>query len=231
MNKFPPVITIDGPSGSGKGTIGRLLAQILQWHFLDSGVFYRGLALKMIEEGVSLENTSQLASLAQKLDLHVTFSTEGKVVIYLNTTDVTQVILSETCGNRASQIAVFPEIRAALLQKQRDFCKPPGLVADGRDMGSVVFPDADLKIFLSASLEERAIRRYSQLKAQGINVSLDSIKTELALRDDRDSQRKIAPLKSAQDAVVVDTTGLGVEKVRDHVVSLVRQRLGFIKNN
>lgn len=223
-----PVITIDGPSSSGKGTIGRLLAQKLGWHFLDSGAFYRALALKVLRADADIQNMDTLELLAQDIHLTSTVSVEGKLAIYLDNVDVTREIVTEACGNKASQIAVFPRVRAALLQKQRDFCKSPGLIADGRDMGTVVFPEAPLKIFLSASVEERANRRYFQLKAQGINVSLADIKTELTARDERDSQRVVAPLKVAEDAVLVDTTHLSIEKVLDQLFSLVQTKLGFI---
>lgn len=204
------------------------MAQKLEWHFLDSGTFYRALALKMLQEHIDTQNMTLLESLAQNLHLTSTLLDDGKLVIYLNGVDVTKEIVTEACGNKASQIAVLPKVRTALLQKQRDFCKPPGLVADGRDMGTVVFPDAILKIFLSASVEERAHRRYFQLKGQGINVSLADIKTELTARDERDSQRTVAPLKSAEDAILVDTTHLSIEKALDHILSLVQKRLGFI---
>lgn len=226
MSKIP-VITIDGPGSSGKGTIGRLLAQKLGWHFLDSGALYRGLALWMLEENVALENTAKIKELAEELDLSFVCLENGTYTVNLNGAPVTQAILSETCGSRASQIAAFPEVRAALLGKQREFRKLPGLVADGRDMGTVIFPDADLKIFLSASVKERAERRYSQLKAQGINVSLTTIEAELKARDDRDSQRQIAPLKPAEDAVLVDTTHSSIAEVIECISDLIREGLGF----
>lgn len=233
MNKPIPVITIDGPGSSGKGTVGRLLAQSLGWNFLDSGALYRALGLLMERENVAVEDTRGLKALSQKL--HLTFEflpqPEGgastySVKVYLNGEDVTQALLTEACGNKASQIAVFPAVREVLLEKQRDFRQFPGLVADGRDMGSVVFPDAEVKIFLSASVQERARRRYHQLKEQGINVSLGAIETELKARDERDEKRQFAPLKSAEDAIWVDTTGLSIAKVVDHIRRLVCERLG-----
>jgi len=229
MNKLSPIVTIDGPSSSGKGTVGRLLAKTLGWHFLDSGALYRALALTMTKENIAVEDQDKLASLIQQLNLTFEFSTQSQgscIKVYLNNEDVTHELTTEACGNRASQIAIFPQIREALLQKQRDFHQPPGLVADGRDMGTVVFPSADLKIFLSASVQERARRRYSQLKGQGINVSLDTIETELKARDERDSKRQFAPLKSAEDAILVDTTHLSIAAVVDHIKQLVHERLG-----
>lgn len=223
-----PVVTIDGPSSSGKGTIGRLLAQALNWHFLDSGAFYRALALRMLQKNITVEDKEGIEKLAEELHLEFEFFNGTQLFIKLNGENVTQALLTETCGNSASQIAVFPQVRTALLKKQRDFRKPPGLVADGRDMGTVVFPDADLKIFLSASLSERTRRRYTQLKEKGINVSLSTIETELKVRDERDEQREFAPLMSAKDAILVDTTNLSIAETVAYIEQLVRERLGLI---
>lgn len=227
MNNLNPVVTIDGPSSSGKGTIGRLLAKALNWHFLDSGSLYRALAFRMAQENITVNDNEEIKKLAEELDLKFEFFNGVQLLIRLNGEDVTQVLLTEKCGNNASQIAVFPQVRAALLEKQRDFRQPPGLVADGRDMGTVVFPDANLKIFLSASLSERTRRRYTQLKEQGINVSLTTIETELKIRDERDEKREFAPLKSAEDAVLVDTTHLSIAETVAQIEQLVREQLIF----
>lgn len=207
-----PVIAIDGPSGSGKGTISRLLAKSLGWHFLDSGAIYRALAWLMLNTQVAVTDNKWVA-LAEKMDLQFEGGDVASPLIRLNGQDVTQALLTETYGEQASKIAIFPEVRALLLEKQRHFRQSPGLVADGRDMGSVVFPDATLKIFLSASLSERAQRRYNQLKAKGINVNLHTILDELKVRDARDEQRQFAPLKPAKDAINVDTTNLTIPQV------------------
>lgn len=213
------VITIDGPSGSGKGTISKLLARSLGWHFLDSGALYRILAWAALEKHLDLNQETELSDLAQSIDIR--FDSE----IYCDGTKVTDLIRSEACGNAASKIAVFPKVREGLLAKQHAFRKPPGLVADGRDMGTVVFKDAILKIFLEASPNERAKRRYLQLKDTAQNVTLQSLLTEIEERDKRDKQRALAPLIPALDAVVIDTTELGVEAVFDKVLTLTKKRL------
>lgn len=214
-----PVITIDGPSGSGKGTIGLKLAKEFNWHFLDSGAVYRALALASLMEKVDLANEKALESLAQKLDLKF----DGE--IWLSGKKITEDIRSEACSQTASKIAIFPKVRAALLDLQRAFRKSPGLIADGRDMGTVVFPQAILKIFLEASPEDRAKRRYLQLKDTAHSVTLERLLTEIKERDQRDQQRAVAPLKPAKDAVVIDTTGIGVETVFEQVMKLVRKSL------
>lgn len=218
-----PVITIDGPSGSGKGTIGQLLAKTLGWHFLDSGAVYRVLALAAEQQNIALTDPNALASLALLLDLKFVEAKIGYPPrVILSGQDVTDAIRTESCGNITSKISVFPQVRTALLERQRVFRQMPGLVADGRDMGTVVFPDANPKIFLIASAVERAQRRYLQLKGQGINVSLDALHDELVERDKRDQERAIAPLKPAVDAVVVDTTGLSIDaviqKIMDEII-------------
>lgn len=214
-----PVITIDGPSGSGKGTIGLQLAGALGWHFLDSGALYRVLALAALNHHIDLKSESEIAALAATLD--VQFNAE----ILLEGQNITNQIRTETCGNAASQIAVFPAVRIALLDKQRAFCQSPGLVADGRDMGTTVFPEAIIKFFLEASVEERAKRRYVQLKDTDQNVTLQNLLAEIAARDVRDRGRVASPLIPAKDAVVIDTTGMGIKEVFDYVLNEVKQHL------
>ncbi len=222
-----PVITLDGPGGSGKGTISRLLAERLGWHFLDSGALYRLVALAATRHGVSLGDGPALAGLARRLDAEFLVDVKGNPVVRLEGDDVSQALRTETCGNGASKAAAIVAVREALLERQRDFAREPGLVADGRDMGTVVFPQAMLKIFLTASLEERARRRYKQLKEQGVSANLDALFRELAERDRRDAERAVAPLKPAADAVEVDTTGMSIEQVLDRVLGLAGERMGI----
>lgn len=210
MSNRTPVITIDGPSGVGKGTLASHLATYLGWHFLDSGAIYRLLAVDVINTGVDIENESQLQQQAENLDVRFENS---PITIFLNNQNVTEDIRNERCGQVASQVAAFPKVRAALLERQRAFRQAPGLVADGRDMGTVVFPEATLKFFLRASQEERAKRRYNQLKEKGINVSLEKLVQELAKRDQRDISRSVAPLVPAPDAIIIDSTTLNKEAV------------------
>lgn len=224
MSTEIPVITIDGPSGSGKGTISRLLVQQLGWHYLDSGAIYRVLAHAAEVEGINLTNIPKLCQLAKALN--VEFSLHGvDQRVLLNNVDVTDALITEHCGNAASAIAADPDIRAALLERQRDFRQLPGLVTDGRDMGTVVFPDASLKIFLDASSAERAERRYNQLKNKGIDVKLVDVVSDVSARDKRDRERSISPLVPANDAVKIDTTDLTVEEVLERIKSLVDLRL------
>ncbi|HJE28641.1 (d)CMP kinase [Stutzerimonas nitrititolerans] len=220
-----PVVTIDGPSGSGKGTVAALLAAKLGWKFLDSGALYRLLAFAARNHGVDLTNEEALKVLAAHLD--VQFDTAGSgqgMRIVLEGEDVTEAIRNEVVGAGASQVAALPAVREALLQRQKAFREAPGLVADGRDMGTVVFPDATLKIFLTASAEERARRRYLQLKAKGDDVNLASLLDEIRARDERDTQRAVAPLKPADDAIQLDSTALSIEQVLGQILSEVAKR-------
>jgi len=220
---FIPVITVDGPGGVGKGTLSIALAQHLGWHFLDSGAFYRLLALAAIQLRLNFADETRLQALATQMVIEF----KGDNVL-LDGQDVTSSIRSEACGRLASQIAVFPLVRAAILVRTRAFKALPGLVADGRDMGTVVFPEAFLKVFLTASPETRAKRRYYQLKEAGYSVNLQSLLAEIEARDKRDQERAIAPLKQAEDAVVIDTTDLGREVVFDQVLAEAKRRLSSV---
>jgi cytidylate kinase len=220
-----PVITIDGPSGSGKGTVAALLAAKLGWNFLDSGALYRLLAFAARNHGVDLTNEEALKLLAAHLDVQFGAAKSGHgMQIILEGEDVTLAIRNEQVGAGASQVAALPVVREAVLQRQKAFREPPGLVADGRDMGTVVFPDAPLKIFLTASAEERARRRFLQLKDKGDDVNLASLLDEIRVRDERDTQREVAPLKPADDAVQLDSTDLSIEQVLGQILSEVAKR-------
>ncbi|HTT08147.1 MAG TPA: (d)CMP kinase [Gammaproteobacteria bacterium] len=221
-----PVITVDGPSGTGKGTVCQRLAQTLGWHFLDSGALYRVVGLAAQRAGVSLVAEQPLAALAANLDLRFVPDprAEHGMAILLNGGDVSAAIRTEEAGGAASRVAAFPSVRAALLKRQRAFRQPPGLVADGRDMGTVVFPDAALKLFLTASPEERARRRHNQLKQKGIDVSLRALLEDILARDERDRGRAVSPLIPAADAKLVDTTALGIEAVIGQVMRYVREQ-------
>ncbi|WP_420902078.1 (d)CMP kinase [Pseudomonas psychrophila] len=220
-----PVITIDGPSGSGKGTVAGILAKRLGWNLLDSGALYRLLAFAAGNHGVALDNEALLEKLAAHLDVQFVGATDGKPArIILEGDEVTHAIRSEAVAAGASKVAALPAVRDALLQRQRAFQEFPGLVADGRDMGTVVFPDAPLKIFLTASAEERARRRYLQLKAKGDDVSLSGLLDEIRARDERDTQRAIAPLKPAADAIQLDSTELSIEQVLERIMSEIALR-------
>ncbi|WP_298015596.1 (d)CMP kinase [uncultured Castellaniella sp.] len=213
-----PVITIDGPTASGKGTIAQRVADRLGWHALDSGALYRLTALAVRQAGGDGSDESQAAGLARQLDVQF-----GAGVIRLDGRDVTQIIRQEAIGNLASKIAALPAVRAALLARQRDFRRAPGLVADGRDMGTVVFPDAPLKIFLDAAVGVRAERRHKQLRDKGISANLDDLLNDLRSRDARDRDRAHAPLVAAADAVTIDSSHAGVDQVVDQVLDLWRK--------
>lgn len=221
-----PVITVDGPSGSGKGTISRRVAASLGWHLLDSGALYRLLAHAAALENIPESKAETLGQLARGMRVGFTQTADGREQIQLNGQDVTVAVRSEACGNRASELAAIPEVRAGLKDQQRRFRRDPGLVADGRDMGTVIFPDADLKIFLTASAEERAQRRYKQLKQKGLNANLRALFRDITARDERDQKRAASPLRAAADAVRVDTTHLSVGEVVAEVLDLARERLG-----
>lgn len=218
-----PVLTIDGPGGAGKGTISSLLAERLGWHLLDSGALYRLTAQAAVKHQVALDDEAALARLAEQLDVAFPVA-DGQSRTLLEGEDVGQVIRTEQAGELASQVAALPAVRHALLQRQRDFCQAPGLVADGRDMGTVVFPDAPLKIFLTASADERARRRYQQLQEAGVDASLSSLLKEIQARDARDTQRSVAPLKPADDAITLDSTRLSIPEVVDRLTELLAQR-------
>ena len=219
-----PIVTIDGPSGSGKGTISRAVAQHAGWNLLDSGALYRLVALAGMKRGLDPSDVDQHARLAAQLNVRFDVNPDGTERVLLDGEDVTSELRSEDAGQGASRVAAWPPVRAALLDLQRSFARPPGLVADGRDMGTVVFPDADLKIYLTATAEERALRRYKQLKDKGSDVSLAALSREIAERDQRDTTRAVSPLKPAPDAHVIDSTGLTVAEVVDRVLRLGRNR-------
>jgi cytidylate kinase len=218
------VVTIDGPGGSGKGTVGRRVANRLGWHLLDSGALYRLVALAGLDAGLASDDELGHDRLALNLDVQFTSDSTGNEAVLLAGRDVTARLRTEEAGMAASRVAAMPLVRTALLDRQRAFARPPGLVADGRDMGTVVFPDAGLKIYLTASAEERARRRHNQLKEKGLDVSLAALSQEIRERDHRDSSRAVAPLRPAEDAVIIDSTGIPVEGVVDAILALVGQR-------
>jgi cytidylate kinase len=218
------VVTIDGPSGSGKGTVSRLLAHRTGWHLLDSGALYRLVALAGRLGGLPADDADGHAALARQLHAALETDTHGQERILLDSRDVTAQVRSEDSGAGASRVAAWPVVRAALLERQRAFARPPGLIADGRDMGTVVFPSAELKIFLTALAEERARRRYNQLKDKDSGVSLAALSREIAERDRRDSTRSVAPLLPAADAIVLDSTALSAAAVAEEIFAHGRAR-------
>jgi cytidylate kinase len=217
-----PVITIDGPSGSGKGTVSRAVAKALGWSLLDSGALYRLVALGGRRASISLDDGPALEQLAGRFDIRFGSNESGDEVVWLEGQDVTRAIRTEEAGNDASKVAALPGVRAALLDRQRRFAVPPGLVADGRDMGTVVFPLARVKIFLTASPTERALRRYKQLKEKGVAANLAALSLEIAERDRRDSTRTASPLVASADATMLDTTGMSVDGVIGRVLEIAR---------
>jgi cytidylate kinase len=221
MNEVP-VITIDGPSGSGKGTVSRAVAKHLGWALLDSGALYRLVALAARRSSVSLEDGEALGRLAARFNIRFGSHETGEEAVWLEDQDVTRAIRTEGAGNDASKVAALAPVRAALLERQRRFAVPPGLVADGRDMGTVVFPDARVKIFLTASPAERALRRYKQLKEKGVTANLAALSLEIAERDERDSTRSASPLVASADATMLDTTGMSVDGVVERVLQIAR---------
>jgi CMP/dCMP kinase len=222
-DKIFPVITIDGPSGSGKGTISRKVADALGWHLLDSGALYRAVGFAAGMEGLDLSDADAVTRAAQTTKIGFRDPKDGgETHVIVNGLDATDDIRTETCGAAASAIAAIPSVRAALFEKQRSFRKAPGLVADGRDMGTVIFPDAGFKVFLTASAEERARRRYKQLKEKGLGVTLAALLREIQARDVRDAERPVAPLKPATDAILIDSTGMPIDAVVAAVLALVR---------
>lgn len=224
MTDEAPVVTIDGPSGSGKGTISRAVAQHVGWHLLDSGALYRLVAYAGGDRGLDPADIEGHARLAASMQVVFGVGPDGSERVTLEARDVTRAIRTETAGQGASRVAAWPAVRSALLARQRAFARPPGLVADGRDMGTVIFPGARLKIYLTASAEERARRRYKQLKDKGSGASLSALSREITERDARDSTRAVAPLIPASDAEVIDSTGLTIEEVVDRVLELGVQR-------
>jgi len=221
------ILTIDGPSGSGKGTVSRAVARALGWALLDSGALYRLAALAGRQAGIALDDAPRLALLAENLDLRFGSDAAGEEIVWLNGQNVTSAIRTEVAGSDASRVAALPPVRAALLERQRRFAVPPGLVADGRDMGTVVFPQAEVKIFLTASADERAERRHKQLKQKGVAANLAALSREIADRDLRDTNRAVSPLVASADAVLLDTTGMPVDAVVERVLTAARHRLAL----
>jgi cytidylate kinase len=223
-----PVITIDGPGGAGKGTISTIIAARLGWHYLDSGAMYRLLALAALRHGLASSDEQALVNIAAEMKITFSVSSNVKsaegqnaVEVWLNGEQVSTAIRSEECGVMASEIAVYGAVREALLARQKALRQPPGLVADGRDMGTVVFPDATLKVFLTASADERAQRRYKQLIAKGIDVILCDLLKDIQARDERDTTRSLSPLRPAEDAITIDTTDLTIDQVVEQIMNLL----------
>ncbi len=221
-----PVITIDGPSGTGKGTIARLIADQLGWHLLDSGALYRLLALAVVNHAVDFTDIQTITAMAEQLDVEFNPGSEVdmETTILLEGRPVGEAIRTEEMGNNASMVAAIPAVRDALKSRQLAFRQQPGLVADGRDMGTVIFPHAELKLFLTASAEERAKRRYKQLIEKGLNVNIPALSREIDERDKRDASRAVAPLVAADDAIIIDTSTIGIAEVIDRISPLLAAR-------
>jgi len=222
-----PVLTIDGPSGSGKGTVSRAAARALGWGLLDSGALYRLVALAGRRRSIALDDAQRLSQVAEQFDIRFGSGPAGEEIVWLDGLDVTGDIRTEGAGNDASKVAALPPVRTALLGRQRRFAVPPGLGADGRDMGTVVLPDAPVKIFLTARLGERALRRHKQLKEKGVAATLAALSLEIAERDQRDISRSASPLVASADAVLLDTTGMSVDAVVERVLAVARGRLSL----
>ncbi len=218
-----PVLTIDGPSGSGKGTISRRVADALGWHYLDSGALYRAVGVAAAWEGVDLDDAVAVEACARRTLIRFVSGVDGEPRVLVNEQDATDQLRLETTGAAASSIAAQPGVRAALVDMQHGFRQAPGLVADGRDMGTVIFPEAGCKVFLTASARERAERRHKQLMQKGVSVNLDSLLGEIIARDERDANRAVAPLRPAPEAVLIDTTGIGIEAVVARVLARVHE--------
>ena len=225
MQESIPVITIDGPSGAGKGTVARIVAEQLGWHLLDSGAIYRVLAVAAQHHNISVEDEASLLPVAAHLDVQFQISTAGEGSVILEGEDVSNAIRTEEIGALASKVAAFPRVREALLRRQRAFKVTPGLVADGRDMGTVVFADAPVKVFLTASAEERAQRRFNQLKGKGFDVKIGRLLDDIRLRDERDQNRKVAPLVPAEGALIIDSTELSIDEVVSKILSFSNDKL------
>jgi len=220
-----PVITIDGPSGAGKGTVARIVAEQLGWHLLDSGAIYRVLAVATQHHHVNLDDEEHLIPMAAHLDVQFEITGEGESKVILEGEDVTDTIRTEEIGALASKVAAFPRVREALLRRQRAFSVAPGLVADGRDMGTIVFSKAPVKVFLTATAEERADRRFNQLKEKGVDVRIGRLLDDIRQRDDRDRNREVAPLIPAEGALIIDSTDLSIQEVVNKVLSFANGKL------
>lgn len=225
MQESVPVITIDGPSGAGKGTVSRLVAEHFGWQLLDSGAIYRVLAVAIMHHNIEVSEEEPLIPIAAHLDVQFEITEDGNSKVILEGEDVSESIRSEDVSALASQVAAFPRIREALLRRQRAFKVAPGLVADGRDMGTVVFKDAPVKVFLTASAEERARRRFEQLKAKGFDVKIGRLLDDIRQRDERDQNRKVAPLIAAEGALIIDSTELSIAEVVDKILSFTNEKL------
>ena len=225
MQECIPVITIDGPSGAGKGTAARLVAEHLGWQLLDSGAIYRVLGVATQHHGISVDEEEPLIPVAAHLDVQFTINKDGESQVILEGEDVSNSIRTEEVGALASKVAAFPRVREALLRRQRAFRVLPGLVADGRDMGTVVFKDAPVKIFLTATAEERAERRFNQLKAKGFDVKIGRLLDDIRQRDERDQNRSVAPLVPAEGALIIDSTELSIEEVVSKILSFCNEKL------